>query len=143
MHFEGSLTTEEEALRAPLYDALYASDEEELLRILEDEDTVLDVMALPEDGELPWAGRARRILRTDSPLLRSGTAAMPDGEEVWEEFVQSLSNLLDEEDETGLYAYSLCEAWKDLNRAYRLSLGEEGLGQGDTRVGLKITPYSS
>lgn len=143
MHFEGSLSSAEEALRGPLYDALYDADEEEIQQILEDDDAALDVLALPIDGEQPWLGRAKRILCAGDPLLRQGAMALPNGEELWEDFVESLRNLVDDRDEMGLYSYSLCEPWKNFGRAYRAAFGQGGLVQGETRVSLKIAPYCS
>jgi hypothetical protein len=142
MHFEGSITAEEEAIRLPLYQALYNIDEDEIHRILEDEPAAEAVMAIPIDGERPWTGRARRILRSNEPLLRQGAKTLPDGEAQWAEFTASLRNLIDEDDEVGLYSYSLCEPWKAFRRAFRAEIGETQVVQGETRIGLKITPLS-
>ena len=85
---------------------------------------------------------ARRILRHPDPLLRTGARVMVDGEERWTEFVKSLENLIEEGDEYGIYSYSLCEPWKSFRRNYRVALGESPVVQGETRIGLKITPLS-
>jgi hypothetical protein len=143
MHFEGSLTASEEAIREPLYQALHAIDEDEIHRILGDEPAALQVASLPIDGERPWISRARRILRTEEPLLRKGARSTPDLESQWDEFVASLRNLVDDEDEYGIYSYSLCEPWKAFRSAYRKAIGDPEIVQGETRFGLKITPLSS
>lgn len=142
MHFEGSLTAAEEEIREPLYQALYNVNEDEIHAILEDSPAALGIVAIPHDGERPWTGRARRILRHPDPLLRTGARVMADGEERWTEFVKSLENLIEEGDEYGIYSYSLCEPWKSFRRNYRVALGESPIVQGETRIGLKITPLS-
>jgi hypothetical protein len=143
MHFEGSLTAEEEALREPLYQALYDIDEDEIHRILEDDPVARGVLSIPIDGENPWMARAQRLLRSEEPLLRKGSRALPNGEHQWPEFIASLKNLLSENDEYGLHSYSLCEPWKAYRRAYRDAIGASQVVQGETRIGLKITPLST
>lgn len=142
MHFEGSLTAAEEEIREPLYQALYNVSEDEIHAILEDSPAALGIAAIPHDGERPWTGRARRILRHPDPLLRTGVRGLADGEELWTEFVKSLESLIAEGDEYGIYSYSLCEPWKSFRRNYRAALGESPIVQGETRIGLKITPLS-
>jgi hypothetical protein len=142
MHFEGSLTYEEEFIREPLFKALYNMDEDEIHRILEDEPAARAILKIPIDGEKPWTARAKRILRSDVPLLRKGALALPEGEQLWDEFKLSLRNLIKEGDEYGIYSYSLCEPWKAFRRSYREVIGDPAVVQGETRVSLKITPYS-
>lgn len=119
MHFEGSLSTAEAELRAPLYTALHDADEEAVQAFLSDEPSADTLMALPDDGERPWLGRARRLLRHAEPVLRRGALAMPDGREQWAEFALSLASLVDDDDEVGIHAYSLSEPWASFRRAYR------------------------
>jgi hypothetical protein len=142
MHFEGSLTQAEENIREPLFQALYNMDEDEIHRIVEDEPAAQAVSSIPIDGEIPWTSRAKRILRSSEPTLRKGARALPEGEQLWEEFTTSLKNLVEEGDEVGIYNYSLCEPWKAFRKAYRAAIGDPAIVQGETRVGLKITPYS-
>jgi hypothetical protein len=104
MYFEGSLSDAEVAVRVPLYEALYATDEEEIQRILCDERAALGVVALPDDGETPWLARARRLLRHESPLLRKGAGTEASGDALWGEFVLSLQRLVEERDELSIYA---------------------------------------
>jgi hypothetical protein len=104
MHFEGSLSDEAAAARPELYEAIRAADETEIQRILCDYDAVQDVLEIECDGERPWLGRAKRLLRDEYPRLRSGSETVANGEELWAEFVLSLENLVDSEDELGLYA---------------------------------------
>jgi hypothetical protein len=63
MHFEGSLSDEEAEARPELYEALRNADESDIQRLLHDDDGVRDVMEIEGDGERPWLGRARRLLR--------------------------------------------------------------------------------
>jgi hypothetical protein len=71
MHFEGSLSEEEAAARPELYRALYAADEG-IQRLLCDDDGLQDVLEIEGDGEFPWLGRARRLLRHEYTVLRRG-----------------------------------------------------------------------
>jgi hypothetical protein len=108
MYFEGSLSDAEAAVRVPLYEALYATDEEEIQRILCDERAALDVAALPDDGETPWLARAHRLLRHESPLLRKGAGVEASRDALWSEFVLSLQRLIDDDDELSIYACVPC-----------------------------------
>jgi hypothetical protein len=142
MHFEGSLTQAEENIREPLYQALHRIDEDEIHRIVEDEPAAQAVSSILIDGETPWTARAKRILRSSEPTLRKGARSLPEGEQLWEEFTSSLKNLVEEGDEVGIYNYSQCQPWKTFRQAYRTAIGDPAVVQGETRVGLKITPYS-
>lgn len=160
MHFEGSLSAAEAALRAPLYDALYNVDEDAIQEILADEPAAGAVAAMSDDGERPWLARAKRLLRHREPVLKRGAMACPKGAERWEEFTRSLMNLLNEGDEAGVHAYSLSEPWSLFRREYRSLLGsaevcarksccqnaqayvESQFYQGEVPITVKITPYS-
>ena len=83
---------------------LRSADDTEIQRILCDYDAVQDVLEIECDGERPWLGRAKRFLRDEYPRLQMGSESVPNGEELWEDFVLSLKNLVDSEDELGLYA---------------------------------------
>jgi hypothetical protein len=144
MYFEGSLSDAEVAVRVPLYEALYASDEEEIQRFLCDERAALGVVGLLDDGETPWLARARRLLRHESPLLRKGAGTEASGDALWGEFVLSLRRLVEERDELSIYAcvpcdslnfwgthvfgshrYSSSDPWKSFRRGYRAFVGED------------------
>ncbi|KAF8997404.1 hypothetical protein BDQ17DRAFT_857894 [Cyathus striatus] len=142
MYFEGSLTETENSIREPLYEALYNKDEDDIQRILCDEEGALTVAAIPQDGERPWVGRAKRLLREESPVLKKGIWSIENGEALWDDFVRSLQILVDTEDDVGLHAYSQSEPWKSFRKAYRATLGESKFWGGENRVVLKITPYS-
>jgi len=104
MHFEGSLNEFEAAARLELYEALRESDESEIQRLLCDDDAVQAVLDIEGDGERPWLGRAKRLLRDEYPVLRKGSESMANGDALWTDFVLSLKNLVESEDELGLYA---------------------------------------
>lgn len=53
LHFEGSLCQEEAATRPELYQALYAADEEEIQRLLCDDNGLRDVLQINGDSEFP------------------------------------------------------------------------------------------
>ncbi|KAF8992433.1 hypothetical protein BDQ17DRAFT_207865 [Cyathus striatus] len=142
MFFLGTLTHDEYILRNQLYTALYSKNESEVQRILCDDPAALRVASISDDGELPWVGKAKRILRSEYPLLRSGVGKVKDGEVLWDEFCRCLEVLVSEEDDEGIYAYYDSESWRAFRKAYREVMGQSELGQGDNRITLKIGPYS-
>jgi hypothetical protein len=107
MHFEGSLSDEEAEARPELYEALRNADKSDIQRLLHDDDGVRDVMEIEGDGERPWLGRARRLVRHEYPILRRGSENLPNGDELWEDFVLTWKNMVDSEDELGIHAYVL------------------------------------
>jgi hypothetical protein len=124
MHFEGSLTQAEEDLRDPVYEALRSVNIVEILRILTDEKAAGEVMALVDDGEQPFVARARRILRTDQPLLRKGAISDED----WTDFVDTLSSLLTSAEtnvDAMIYDEYNGEVWTKIRGRYREEIKEK------------------
>jgi hypothetical protein len=105
MFFEGSLSEAELEVREALYKALYEIDEDEIQRVLTDDEAAMAVIRLPDDGEHPWIGRARRLLRHKNPILKKGLEATPEGERVWAGFIKGLKILIIEENDIGIHAY--------------------------------------
>ncbi|KAF8994065.1 hypothetical protein BDQ17DRAFT_1431325 [Cyathus striatus] len=125
------------------FEGFIRENEDDIQRILHDEIAAESVAAIPGDGEKPWVGRARRILRANpSPLLRKGADALEDGETIWNDFILSLQTLVNDEDDVGLHAYAQSEPWRAIRMAYWAAIGETKPRQGENRVVLKITPYS-
>ncbi|KAJ6564600.1 hypothetical protein B0H19DRAFT_1141522 [Mycena capillaripes] len=140
MHFEGSSTEEENALRLPLYDALLHQDVADIQRILSEEPAAGDVVAIFDDGEQPYVGRARRILRSEMPRLRKGSKG---DDALWEKFVTMLKRHVGPKEEVMLQEKYRDDMWTNLRAAYREAIGDEMLGdqkkyfQGDPRHVIK------
>jgi len=105
MFFEGSLSEVELEAREALYNALYDVDEDEIQRSLTEDEATMAVFKLPDDGEHPWIGRARRLLRHKNPILRKGLEATPEGDRVWAGFIKGLKILIVEKNDIGIHAY--------------------------------------
>lgn len=114
MHFEGSITREEEDLREPLYNALRAGNETVVSQFLE-HPSLVDVVALPDDGENPTIGAARRLLRPGkTPLLRDIKDPVK-----WTKFTKELTTLVQQGDEDTLAQYHGSQPWSGLRDEYR------------------------
>jgi hypothetical protein len=105
MFFEGSLNETELEVREVLYKALYDVDEDEIQRILTEDDAAMAIVKLPDDGEQPWIGRARRLLRHRNPILKKGLEGTPESERVWAGFIKGLKILIVEKNDIGIHAY--------------------------------------
>jgi len=122
MYFEGSSTEEENALRLPLYDALLHKNLTEIQRILSEEPAAGDVVAIFDDGEQPYVGRARRILRSEAPGLRKGSKG---DDAKWEKFVTMLKRYVGPKDEVMLQEKYRDDMWTNLRALYRRAIGDE------------------
>lgn len=125
MYFEGSSTDEEDALRLPLYDAVLHRDVVKIRRILSEEPAAGGVVAIFDDGEQPYVGRARRILRSEAPRLRKGSKG-DDG--LWEKFVTMLKHYAGPKDEVALQEKYRDDMWTNLRASYREAIGNEMSG---------------
>jgi len=154
MFFEGSLSEGELEVRGTLFKALYDVDEDEIQRILTEDETAMAIIRLPDDGEHPWIGRARRLLRHKNPILKKGLERTPEGERLWTSFTKGLKILIVEKNDIGIHAYvSSCsfgtepsltspadcsyaqsEPWRSLRMKYREAIGE-------VKVGLTSIPF--
>ena len=105
MFFEGSLSEAEFEVREALYKALYDIDEDEIQRILTEDDAGMAIIKLSDDGEQPWIGRARRLLRHKNPILKKGLEPTPEGERLWAGFIKGLKILIVEKNDIGIHAY--------------------------------------
>ncbi|KAI0350301.1 hypothetical protein OH77DRAFT_1087539 [Trametes cingulata] len=140
MHFEGSLTMEEAAIRIPLYHALSRQDVTAIEHILKEEPAAGHVLSIFCDGKQPYVGRARRILRSEAPLLRQGVT----DDAVWVNFVQMLTRMVAEKDEVGLQELYPEPTWTRIRAAYRKAIGDDTVGdrmkyfQGEPCYALKM-----
>ncbi|KAJ6496144.1 hypothetical protein C8R45DRAFT_1072436 [Mycena sanguinolenta] len=121
MYFEGSSTEQENALRLPLYDALLNINIAEIQRILSEEPAAGDVVAIFDDSEQPYVGRARRILRSEAPLVRKGAKS----DEVWTKFVAMLGRYVKAKNEAALQEKYRDDMWTDLRCSYREAMGDQ------------------
>ena len=144
MFFEGSLNEVELEVRDALYTALYNVDEDDIQRILTEDEAAMAIIRLPDDGENPWIGRARRLLRHKNPILKKGLESTPEGERVWAGFTKGLKILIVEKNDIGIHAYvaslsfgteqsltsladfsyAQSEPWRTLRMRYREAIGE-------------------
>ena len=141
MHFEGSLTDEEALLREEIYPLLRIFDpspkppaerdeaaEAKLKERTAKVEAVLNkpvaqaILGLEQDGDAPFVGRAKRILRTETPRLRRGQT----NDDEWVKFRQMLEKLSASNNDV-----ALSEKYKDapgvwyaIRKAYRVSIGE-------------------
>ncbi|KAI0364631.1 hypothetical protein BV20DRAFT_1057052 [Pilatotrama ljubarskyi] len=140
MHFEGSLTEAEAAIRILLYHALLQQDVVEVERILSEEPEAGMILSIYHDGEQPYVGRARRILRSEAPLLRMGAADDP----VWAKFARTLRDKVAVKDEVGLQELYQEPTWTSIRAAYRQAIGDDKVGdrkkyfQGEPCYALKM-----
>ncbi|KAJ3032500.1 hypothetical protein HDV00_007438 [Rhizophlyctis rosea] len=103
MHFEGSITASDDRTRQALYNALRSQDEPLISQIISECNRIVD---LPDDGEKPYTGYARRLLLWSDPLLKRVA-----GEEEWNDFVSRISQMLTWDDEAEIYEEYISEPW--------------------------------
>src|SRR5258708_39957874 len=94
MFFEGSLSEAEFEVRETLHKALHDVNEDEIQRALTEDEAAMAIIKLPDDGEHPWIGRARRLLRHKPPILRKGVEPGPESERLWTGFLKGLKVLI-------------------------------------------------
>ncbi|KAI0350304.1 hypothetical protein OH77DRAFT_1088113 [Trametes cingulata] len=123
MHFEGSVTEDEAVIRIPLYNALLRQDDAAIEHILKEVPAAGKVLSIFHDGEQPYIGRARRILRSDTPRLRRG---MRD-DAAWVKFVQTLRDATDRKDEAGLQEFYREATWTTIRAAYREAIDADNV----------------
>lgn len=117
MFYEGSITTKEEELRKPLFEALRAKDEAGIEAIMSNP-VLAQILAMHDDGETPVLGNAKRLLRksTAEPLLK---AKAPEAfQPKWRKLVRDLTVLLAEGDEEALAQYYRSQPWTALREEY-------------------------
>jgi hypothetical protein len=121
MHHEGSITYMQARLRVQLAQVHGTGNELAMHRMLSEHWPVVRALDLaPVDDEArPCVGLARRILRPhEETALRRGAHSLPDGEVMWNEFTTTLRQLVNEEDEEGIFHYSRCDPWKSIHKAH-------------------------
>ena len=158
MFFEGSITGSENELRSTLFDALARVDESTIETILADP-ALHPIVALPDDGERPYACWAQRLLRdtpADDPVLLRNIA---QGRE-WDSLAIHLSFALREyaavdaaasartaplDVELDVYDVHVSKIWTDLRQRKAATTNAIGqaLSRHDNVVRLKTTPFSS
>lgn len=143
MHFEGSLSQEEEDLRLQVYEVLRSKNEAEIEKLMANP-TLAAVIALPHDGENPTLGHASRLVREGiSPLLLTGGGAEVQGK--WAAFVRDLKGLLKESEtdpvgaESAAANYYISQPWSRFRDLYRETRPEV---REDKYLTVKATPYS-
>ena len=117
MHYDGSITAAEETLRQPLFAALYSASEPAITEILSNP-ILSSVLAMPDDGENPTTGTARRLLRfgLGEPLLHSH--ATPSLAAKWGVLTRGLAQLVKMGDEEVLAQYHRSQPWSAFREEY-------------------------
>ena len=117
MHYEGSITFAEETLRQPLFAALYAASEPAITNLLSDP-ILVSVLAMPDDGENPTTGTARRLLRfgLGEPLLHA--QASPGLAAKWGVLTKGLAQLVKMGNEEVLAQYHRSQPWSAFREEY-------------------------
>ncbi|KDN50348.1 hypothetical protein K437DRAFT_64853, partial [Tilletiaria anomala UBC 951] len=154
MFFEGSISVKENAMRADLFAALARIDELAIEKILT---ACAAIVALPDDGERPYACWAQRLLReqpADDPVLLRTIAT--DAE--WQSLALQLHFTLDKfatsnvisartaplDMELEAYDAHVGRTWTTLRERKLASTDSKlALSRHDNVFRLKTTPFSS
>lgn len=118
MFYEGSITTEEEALRQLLFEALQSINELAIDDIL-NSPVLAGIIAMSDDGETPVLGNARRLLRKTRHGEALLKAKVPkDFANKWDKLVRDLNSLIKQADEETLAQYYRSQPWTALREEY-------------------------
>ncbi|KAJ3012131.1 hypothetical protein HKX48_006435 [Thoreauomyces humboldtii] len=112
MYHEGSITATEDSRRRKLYLALADAKEQVIKRMLKKCATVMD---LPQDGETPFTGRAKRLTSSVKPLLKKYAVNSQE----WADFVGRIKKLIAWDDEQEIYEEYCSPPWANWRKAYR------------------------
>ncbi|KAL1925517.1 uncharacterized protein VTP21DRAFT_400 [Calcarisporiella thermophila] len=133
MFFEGSITTQHNEFRQQLYQALYDKDE---IRILEILDQLDEISALPDDGETPYLGYAKRLIASKSPMIKSFM-----GDKEWQIWIAKLAMLVEWGNETELMEEYMGETWLNLRAKYRNTRARIAFAQLNTNMTSQDNAY--
>ncbi|XP_064608860.1 uncharacterized protein LOC135473020 [Liolophura sinensis] len=112
MFFEGSITSDQNILRYELYTALLTRNERRIEELIQQ---LVDIVNLPEEGNLPWLNCAKRILNSPAPLLKERAEKV----EAWELFAESLKAIVESGDEESVGEEYENEPWMSFRKNYR------------------------
>lgn len=117
MFYEGSITTDEETLRQPLFESLRDINEEAITSILASP-VLAGIVAMEHDGESPVLGNAHRLLRknTSDALLKANVPAAFAAK--WDKLIRDLFALIKHPDEETLAQYYRSQPWTELREEY-------------------------
>lgn len=149
MFFEGSLTVGENTLRATLFDALAVADEEVIEHYL-NHPLLKDILAMPDDGERPYAAWAKRLLRStaEDPVLLRAHASDAEWASLSTQLAFALGAAQDapakeasRETEADAYDVHVGRVWTTLRA--RKSADTFSLSRHNDMFRVKTTPFSS
>ncbi|KAL3866241.1 hypothetical protein ACJMK2_043556 [Sinanodonta woodiana] len=112
MYFEGSISEKQNLLRNDLFNALLATDEKRVEGMIQEFD---EVLTLPDEGNEPLLGTAKRFLSTEEPMLKKHCAT----ESEWETFIKMLSSLVISKDTASLYEEYDSDPWLSMRKTFR------------------------
>lgn len=118
MYFEGSITKEYDELREELFIALKSIDESRIDELL---DKLKEVVNMPEEGNSPLIGRARRLVNSSDPLLKLHT----ESEEEWASLKKLLVSLIIAKDEESIAEEYESDPWLVMRKRYRKKQWED------------------
>ncbi|KAI8917516.1 hypothetical protein DFJ77DRAFT_531000 [Powellomyces hirtus] len=112
MYFEGSITATGNKRRIKLYEALAEQRGDDINNLLRKCSAKMD---LPQDGETPFIGQARRLINSTSPLLKEYV----DDRQQWIDFTHRIMKLVTWGNDMDLYEEYLSHPWATWRAAYR------------------------
>lgn len=121
MHYEGTITIDEEELRQPLFEALRNKDEQAIEALVADP-TLAQIIAMDHDGEAPVLGNARRLLRKAKGEALLKVRVAEEFAPKWNKLVRDLTSLLSHPDEETLAQYYRSQPWTALREEYAKTL---------------------
>jgi len=136
MYYEGTITQAEEDLREPLFQALGAIDEPAIETFLKHE-TLAHIISMPDDGEKPTLGQARRLLSAQGPLIRAKLSGVNIGK--WDKFTKDLAGLIKSGDEEVMTHFFMSHPWNCFRADYGQSLT---IAKQDRMFTIKATPHA-
>ena len=111
MYFEGSLTKDENEMRQQLFNSLVKQDEKSIEKLL---NIMKPIQKLPNDGQNPLTGTARRLVNSPEPMLKM--AASDDN--VWNAFFERIKAYSIDQHEDLLFEEYISKPWKTLRDTY-------------------------
>jgi len=136
MYYEGTITQAEEDLREPLFQALGAIDEP-LIESFLIHQSLAHIISMPDDGETPTLGQARRLLRAQGPLIRAKLTE--ENTAKWDKFTKDLAALVKSGDEEIMTQFFKSHPWNCFRADYAKSLATV---KQDRMYTIKATPHA-
>ncbi|KAK3599362.1 hypothetical protein CHS0354_009862 [Potamilus streckersoni] len=112
MFFEGSISERQNRLRNDLFSALLTTDKVRVEDLIQELD---EVVHIPDEGNEPLLGTAKRFLSTEEPMLKRHC----ETESEWKSFTKMLKSLVTSKDTALLYEEYDSDPWLSMRKLYR------------------------